>query len=322
MEDIKSISQVIEKEMGQFSDQLRELLDSPIPLMNDISTHILASGGKHIRPILTLLTAKTFGEINTRALNAALMIEILHTATLIHDDVVDDSDERRGKPSINALWGSKLAVLAGDFLLAQSLNLPVRHNDLELLRDCTDVVKELIEGEILQTQSSQNLDNTETLYFEIIRKKTALLLGICAKSGARATGASQEQILRMQDFGILMGLMFQMQDDLFDYLPEAETGKPTGNDLKEKKITLPLLHTLSVCSPDERSGLLYDLKHQTPELLENARVLVEMYQGVAYAIKRMETLCSQARAILSEMPENPAKNALYDLAGYIIARNK
>lgn len=322
MQDIRHINKVIEKELETFSARFHDLMDSPIPLMQDITLHILNSGGKHIRPVITLLSAKMFGEVTPAAQNAALMIETLHSATLIHDDVVDESCERRGKPSVNSLWGPKLAVLSGDFLLAQCLNIPVRTRDMELLDDCTQVVKELIEGEILQSQASVNLDNTEALYFDIIRKKTAVLLAVCAKSGARAGGANPDQIAVMEQFGEILGLMFQIKDDLFDYLPFSETGKPAGNDLKEKKVTLPLLHALTLCTPDEKSRILHQIQTQTPNLLENARNMVDYYQGVSYAIQKMESLCEQARSLLQEMPDNEARKALSDLADYIISRNK
>ncbi|NQU81886.1 MAG: polyprenyl synthetase family protein, partial [Bacteroidetes bacterium] len=261
MSAVKEIRAPIETEMNRFSGYFNTIMKSKVPLLSIITNYILRRKGKQLRPMFVFLTAKLSGKINESSFTAAALIELLHTATLVHDDVVDESFERRGVFSINALWKSKIAVLFGDYLLAKGLLLSVKNKEYEILDIVSFAVKEMSEGELLQIQKSRKLNITEDEYFEIIRKKTAALIAACCASGTKSVTDNPEVINKMKQFGEYIGIAFQIRDDLFDYEKNGLLGKPTGNDIKEKKLTLPLIHALKNTNPAQRSKILRLVRH-------------------------------------------------------------
>ena len=260
MSELKKIQKPIEKELELFNNKFRQTILTDGGLLNSVVQYVLKRKGKQLRPVLVFLSAGVCGQINDKTHNAATLIELMHTATLIHDDVVDESYMRRNFFSINSLWKNKVAVLIGDYLLARGLLLSVKNNDLSLLEVVTNAVDEMSRGEILQIRKSRQLNITEEEYFEIIEKKTASLIGACTKAGAVSVGASAQETENLYLFGINLGVAFQIKDDLFDYELNNNTGKPAGNDLKEKKLTLPLIFTRNSCSNRERRKLLGIIK--------------------------------------------------------------
>ncbi|MCK4922122.1 MAG: polyprenyl synthetase family protein, partial [Bacteroidales bacterium] len=262
--------------------------------------------------------------ITKSSYTAASLIELLHTASLVHDDVVDDSYERRGYFSLKAIWGSKVAVLVGDFLLSQGLLLSVAHKEFELLSLVSEAVKEMSEGELLQIKKSRRLDITMEEYFEVIRKKTAALIAACTASGAKSVGKSEEDIQLMKDFGYNLGCAFQIKDDLFDYEKNGKIGKPIGNDIKEKKMTLPLIYSLQNCSTKERKKIIYIVRkdNKNKKRLEEIFQFVEKYKGLEFAEQKMNSYKNQALDILSNFPDNNAKTSLIDLLNYTVNRKK
>jgi octaprenyl-diphosphate synthase len=256
MSAIKEIRAPIETEMKRFSVYFNTIMKSKMPLLSIITNYILRRKGKQLRPMFVFLTAKLSGKINESSFTAAALIELLHTATLVHDDVVDESLERRGIFSINALWKSKVAVLLGDYMLAKGLLLSVKNKEYEILEIVSSAVKDMSEGELLQIQKSRKLNITEDEYFEIIRKKTAALIAACCASGTKSVTAEPEAISKMKEFGEYIGIAFQIRDDMFDYEKNGLLGKPTGNDIKEKKLTLPLIHALKNTNPAQRRKIL------------------------------------------------------------------
>src|SRR3954470_7304910 len=247
--------------MDDFEKKFRSSMKSSVPLLDRITHYIVKRKGKQMRPMFVFLTAGLCGEINERSHRAATLIELLHTATLVHDDVVDDSNERRGFFSINALWKNKIAVLVGDYLLSKGLLLSVNNNDHHLLKIVSEAVKIMSEGELLQIEKARKLDIKEEIYFEIIRQKTASLIASCCACGAASTGASEEVVSKMHQFGELIGIAFQIKDDLFDYGPDGKIGKPTGIDIKESKMTLPLIHVLTLASSSDRRRIINIVKN-------------------------------------------------------------
>jgi len=277
-----------------------------------------------MRPMFVFLSAKLHGEIGESSYTAATLIEMLHTATLIHDDVVDDSLERRGFFSINALWKSKIAVLMGDYLLARGMLVAVENKEFELLEIVSGAVRDMSEGELLQIQKSRKLNITESEYFEIIRKKTATLIAACSACGTKSVGANGELVNKMKDFGENVGIAFQIKDDLFDYQKTGILGKPTGNDIKEKKITLPLIYSLANSESSEKRKILNLISRHNRNSLKVKEIIqfVQANGGIEYSVRKMNEYRDRALDILSQFPDNEAKNSLTALVHYTTSRDR
>jgi octaprenyl-diphosphate synthase len=321
---LNEIRKPIYPEMQQFEKHFRESMKSNIPLLNIITNYLLRRKGKQMRPMFVFLTAGLCGEITPSSYNAASLIELLHTASLIHDDVVDESYERRGFFSINALWKSKVSVLLGDYLLAKGLLLSVKEKEYELLRLVSDAVREMSEGELMQIQKSRKLNITKDEYFDIIKKKTATLIAACTACGAWSASRDNTLTEKFRFFGEKVGMAFQIKDDLFDYQKQGFIGKPTGNDIKEKKFTLPLIHALEVCPEKERKHIIRTIrKHnnnagKVQEIIGFART----YEGLEYSEDKMFSYRDEALEILKEMPDNQHRKSLQDLVNYVVERKK
>ncbi|QQS52653.1 MAG: polyprenyl synthetase family protein [Bacteroidota bacterium] len=324
MKTSKAIKSVISDDLKSFNKNFSGSMKSPVPLLNIITNYLLRRKGKQIRPILVFLSAKTVGTTNEATHVAASLIELLHTATLVHDDVVDDAMERRGFLSINALWRSKIAVLLGDFLLAKGLLLAVKHKQFELLEIVSDAVKEMSEGELLQIQKTRKLNITEEEYFEIITKKTATLLAACTASGARSVSDNAEHVEKMKQIGINLGIAFQIKDDLFDYEKTSSTGKPIGNDIKEKKLTLPLIAALKNAPTDESRSIIRLINRNSSKrnTYDTIYQFVHQYKGLEYAENKMQHFKQIALELLVEFPSNEARDSFSDLIEYIVSRRK
>jgi octaprenyl-diphosphate synthase len=312
----------IAEELKRFEPYFRKSTTTDLPLLNTIINYILRRKGKLMRPMMVFLAAKLNGEFNERTYHAALTIELLHTATLVHDDVVDESSQRRGFLSINAIWKNKIAVLVGDFILAKGLLWSIEHRDYDMLEHISAAVRDMSEGEILQIQKARKLDITEEIYFEIIRKKTASLLATSAAVGTCSVTEEVEKIERMKQFGEYAGMAFQIKDDLFDYHKTNLIGKPAGNDLREKKMTLPLIYALNHCNNGEKSrilGIVRNRKKTSEDLREVSR-FVESNGGFTYAAEVMQRYSEKAIEQLSVYPESPIKTALLEYIRFIISR--
>ncbi|MCG9881065.1 MAG: polyprenyl synthetase family protein [Bacteroidia bacterium] len=322
MSKLNQIKSPIESELNLFESKFRASMKSNVPLLDTIMTYIIKRKGKQIRPIFVFFSAKLFQGITESTYRAASLVELLHTATLVHDDVVDDSDERRGFFSINALWKNKIAVLVGDYLLSRGLLLSVQHKDYELLEIVSNAVKEMSEGELLQIEKTRNLNLSEEVYYDIIRKKTASLIASCCAIGAASAGANTEQIEQMRLFGEKIGIAFQMKDDLLDYGDE-DIGKPRGIDLKEKKLTLPIIYTLNKAEPKVRNKMVNIIKNHHNNKTKVAEVIdyVNSHDGIAYTKAAMQTYVQEALDIIDNLPENPYKPNLKELVNYIIDRH-
>ena len=310
--------------MQVFSGHFREVLKSDVPLLDTIMRYIVKRKGKQMRPLFVFLTAKLHGEIVEKTHTAASLIELLHTATLVHDDVVDESDRRRGFFSIQALWKKKIAVLVGDYLLSRGLLTAVDAEAFDLLKLTSRAVKEMSEGELLQIEKSRRLDITEEVYFDIIRRKTASLIAACCACGAASTGGDADQVDVMWKFGEKTGLAFQIKDDLLDLGDGKRTGKPTGQDIREKKLTLPLIHTLQVADGNARRRLIKLVKRapKDPKAVKEVMDAILNGPGLKYAREKMMVLRNEAVEILNDFEEGDAKNALIDMLDFTIQRNK
>ncbi|MCK4661455.1 MAG: polyprenyl synthetase family protein [Bacteroidales bacterium] len=324
MSSIDIIKAPVVKEVEEFEKLFGSLMKSKIPLLNIVTKYILKKKGKQLRPIVVFLSAKLLGEINQSVFHAASLIELMHTATLIHDDVVDDSFERRSFFSINALWKNKVAVLIGDFLLSRGLLLAVNNNEYDLLKIVSVAVREMSEGELLQIEKSRKLDITEEVYFKIIRKKTASLIASCSEIGAKSVGADEQTVEKMRLFGENMGIAFQIKDDLFDYQNSKFVGKPFGNDIKEKKITLPLIFALRNATSKEKQKIKRMLKknNKRQKTIKEIVNFVIDKKGVEYAVEVMNDYKNKALEIIDTFPENEAKKSLAELVEYITKREK
>lgn len=324
MTSIKNIQAPIAIEMNEFESKFRDSMKSSVPLLDKITHYIVKRKGKQIRPMFVFLSAKLCNGINDSTFRAASLIELLHTATLVHDDVVDDANMRRGFFSINALWKNKIAVLVGDFLLSKGLLLSIDNKDFELLQIVSNAVREMSEGELLQIEKARKLDIEESIYFEIIRQKTASLIASCCASGAASSGASKEDIKKMHDFGEKVGIAFQIKDDLFDYGSGENIGKPTGIDIKEKKMTLPLIFCLNNASRSDKRRIINIIKNEN----ENPKKVAEVIDfvinngGIPYAQKAMEKYKQQALDILNTFPDGDAKTSLEGLVRFTTERDK
>lgn len=311
-------------ELREFEGYFKNAMRSDKALLDKITHYIIKRKGKQIRPMFVFLSSKVCGSVTPSTYTAASLIELLHTATLVHDDVVDDAQTRRGFFSLNALWKNKIAVLVGDYLLSRGLLMSVEKNEFQLLHIVSTAVKEMSEGELLQQEKSRLLNITEEVYYTIIRQKTASLIAACCQSGAAAAGASDELVKHMYDFGINVGLAFQIKDDLFDYGFGKDIGKPTGIDIQERKMTLPLIYTLSIVDRSTRSELINIVKrHNTDKKRVNQLLEVVVKNGgVAFAVKKMEEFRDKALQILSNFPPSDARNSLAELVHFTINREK
>ena len=324
MLNLDQIKAPIEEEMKVFERKFRESMKSSVPLLEKITYYIVKRKGKQIRPMFVFLSAGICGGINESTYRAASMIELLHTATLVHDDVVDDSNERRGFFSVNALWKNKIAVLVGDYLLSKGLLLSVDNSDFQLLKIVSDSVREMSEGELLQIEKARRLDIQESIYFDIIRQKTATLIASCCASGAASAGSSQEIVSNMKQIGEDIGIAFQIKDDLFDYESNSAIGKPTGIDIKERKMTLPLIYTLANSSSSQKRNIINIIKnHNTdPARVEEVISIVNAGNGIKYAESKMIEYREKAMVALSEFPDSEYKKSFIDLVQYTTERKK
>jgi octaprenyl-diphosphate synthase len=312
---------IISKELALFEAHFREAVRSRVPLLDRIMQYIVKRKGKQLRPMFVLLSAKLGGKITESTYRAASLVELLHTATLVHDDVVDEADERRGFFSINALWKNKIAVLVGDYLLAKGLLLPLDNKDYAILKIVTNAVRVMSEGELLQLEKSRNLNLDEKIYYDIINGKTASLLASACAAGASSTFEDETAIESLRLFGEKVGMAFQIKDDLFDY-GTADIGKPTGNDIKEKKLTLPLIYTLNTCDKATKKKIIYIIKNQNKEPDKVAYVidLVNKCGGIDYATKKMFAFRDEALAILHSFEDSETRQALEELVRYTTDR--
>ena len=313
------------QEMELFEKKFYESMSSKVALLNRITYYIVNRKGKQMRPMFVFLTAKMLsgGTINERTYRGACVIELIHTATLVHDDVVDDSNRRRGFFSINALWKNKIAVLVGDYLLSKGLLLSIDHGDFDLLRIISVAVREMSEGELLQIEKARRLDITEDIYYEIIRQKTATLIAACCDLGEKSVSDDEVQVENMRKFGELIGMAFQIKDDLFDYTDEA-IGKPTGIDIKEQKMTLPLIYALNHCSDKEKSWCINSIKNYNKNKKRVKEVIqfVKDQNGLAYAEQKMGQFQQEALLLIKDYPESVYKDSLTLMVNYVMERKK
>jgi len=312
---------VIEKELEQFEIHFREAMRSKVALLDRIMGYIVKRKGKQIRPMFVLLCAKLGGEIGESSYRAASLVELLHTATLVHDDVVDEADERRGFFSINALWKNKIAVLVGDYLLSKGLLLSINNKDYKILEILSEAVKQMSEGELLQIEKSRKLNLSEDTYYEIINGKTASLLASACAAGASSTFEDSEIVEKIRIFGQKAGMAFQIKDDLFDY-GSADIGKPTGNDIKEKKLTLPLIFTLNNCNATIKKKIIYIIKNQNTDKNKVAYIIDEVKKagGIAYAANKMLEFRDEALNILHTFQPSQTRDAIEELVRYTTDR--
>ncbi|WP_418654752.1 polyprenyl synthetase family protein [Tenacibaculum soleae] len=323
MKPVEQIKLPIANEMELFETKFKDSMLSKVPLLNRVTYYIVRRKGKQMRPMFVFLVAKMVsdGGFDERTYRGASVVELIHTATLVHDDVVDDSNRRRGFFSINALWKNKIAVLVGDFLLSKGLLLSIDNEDFDLLKLISIAVREMSEGELLQIEKARKLDITEEIYFEIIRQKTATLIAACCGIGAASVGASNDVVQQMRKFGEYIGIAFQIKDDLFDYT-EDEIGKPTGIDIKEQKMTLPLIYTLNNCSKKEKSWLINSVKkhNMNKKRVKEVIAFVNTNGGLEYATAKMHSYKNKALAILNNFPESAYKNSLQQMIDYVVER--
>ena len=324
MSRLSEIKAPIKEHIDGFEKYFRSSMKSSVPLLDKVMRYILKRKGKQMRPMFVFLSASLCGKVNDSTYRAAALIELLHTATLVHDDVVDDSNERRGFFSINALWKNKIAVLVGDYLLSRGLLLSVKNNDHELLKIVSNAVKEMSEGELLQIEKARKLDIKEEVYFDIIRKKTASLIASCCACGAQSTGSSPETVEKMREFGEKVGIAFQIKDDLFDYEKSNAAGKPTGIDIKEKKMTLPLIYLLNHSDSSTRRQIIRNVKRHSDNGEKVADIInrVNSNGGIGYAREKMIQYRHDALNILKTFPESEYSKALEDLVLFTTERNK
>lgn len=321
MNTILQIQEPIARELAEFEVKFKDQIRSKTFLLNRITNYIVKRKGKQIRPMFVFLSAMACGGITEASHRGAGLIELLHTATLVHDDVVDESNYRRGFFSVNALWKNKVAVLVGDYLLSKGLLLSIDNEDFNLLKLVSEAVREMSEGELLQIEKARRLDITEEVYFDIIRQKTATLIAACCGVGASSAGAGPETVQRMRQFGMLTGMAFQIKDDLFDYGSE-DVGKPLGIDIKEKKMTLPLIYALSKSSWLEKRKVIYIVKNQSdnPAKVKEVIEFVKQKGGLDYATKAMQQFSRDAMKVLEEIPDSLARTHLKALVQFTIER--
>ncbi len=318
---LRDVQRPVADDLAAFDAYFRDAMRSRVRLLDLVTRYVLRQKGKRIRPTLVLLAAKTVGGVSDKTYRAAALVELLHTATLVHDDVVDEAERRRGLLSINALWKNKVAVLFGDFLLSRGLLLALDHHDYGTLHVTSDAVRRMSEGELLQIEKTRHLDIDEDTYFRIISDKTASLIAACTKAGALSATQDEAAIETMRAFGEKLGLAFQIRDDLFDFGVD-DVGKPLGIDLQEKKMTLPLIHALRSCPKTERKSVLAIVrkKKKSANDIQTVNHFVEAHGGIAYAHRAMQTLADEARALLHTFEPSPARQALLNLTAYTVQR--
>lgn len=323
---VKSLSSIkgpIEEELKAFEIYFKNSMQSKVPLLDRITHYIVKSKGKQMRPMFVFLCAKVCGEANEKTHIAASLIELLHTASLVHDDVVDDSYERRGFFSINALWKNKIAVLVGDFFFAQGFLMAISNKEFKLLEIMSSAVKEMSEGELLQIEKTRKLDIDEEMYYKIISQKTASLIASACASGAASATTDEDQIQKMYELGKKIGIAFQIRDDLFDFGTQ-DVGKPLGIDIKEKKITLPLIYALKNCSKEQKIRTINTIKkdYDKPEKVKEVIAFVRESGGLEYAKEAMYRFRKEAFDLLHEFPESPSRESLEDLVNFVTEREK
>jgi len=325
MKVVEQIKEPIYEEMELFEEKFTASMSSKVALLNRITHFIVNRKGKQMRPMFVFLTAKMLnqGKVNERTYRGAAVIELIHTASLVHDDVVDDSNLRRGFFSVNALWKNKIAVLVGDFMLSKGMLLCIENEDFDLLKIISVAVREISEGELLQIEKARKLDITEEVYYNIIRQKTATLLAACCAMGARTVQDDDQIVEKMRLFGEYIGMAFQIKDDLFDY-GETAIGKPTGIDIKEQKMTLPLIYTLNNVSTAEKNWLIQSVKRYNRDKKRVRQVIekVKAAGGLTYAEKKMEEYRQKALDLLLEFPQDPYRDALELMVNYVISRKQ
>ena len=308
--------------MKLFEQKFYESMQSKVPLLDKVTRFIVTTKGKQMRPMFVFLCAKLIGEVNEKTFRGASMIELIHTATLVHDDVVDESFKRRNFFSINALWKNKIAVLVGDFLLSKAVLLSTDHKDYDLLSVVARTIREMSEGELLQLEKARKLDITEDVYYEIIRQKTATLIAACCEIGVLSNNADENLAKKMMDFGTFTGMAFQIKDDLFDYLSSNVIGKPVGIDIKEQKMTLPLIHTLKNANETDRKYFFNTIKRYNNDQ-KRVKELIEFVKksgGLEYAVTVMKDFQQKAKDILNDFPDSEAKHSLHLMLDYVIER--
>ena len=322
--DLTQISRPIKSELDQFSKLFKEALKSKVGLVDLVTKYILKQKGKKIRPLLVLLSSKTAGDINDRTFRGATLVELLHTATLVHDDVVDSAEKRRGLPSINAVWKNKVAVLMGDYLLARGLLLAVEGNDFDFLKIVSNTVKRMSEGELLQIKKTQKLNIDEETYFRIISDKTASLLSTCCEVGALSSTTDEEKIIEMRNFGENLGIAFQIRDDILDYVGTSKiVGKPLGADIKDKKITLPLIYSLEKAEKSERAEIIKLIKNgKKKDNIETIINFVKKYDGIEYAYSVAKDYSEKAKKSLLKFEPSESRQALEGLVDFVVDRKK
>tara|TARA_B110000285_G_scaffold151638_1_gene169289 strand:+ start:11803 stop:12774 length:972 start_codon:yes stop_codon:yes gene_type:complete len=323
MMSVKEIMEPISSEMSEFEGRFRASMKSKVPLLDKVTHYIIRRKGKQMRPMFIFLTAKMLGKINDKTYDAATLVELLHTATLVHDDVVDDANERRGFFSVNALWKNKIAVLVGDYMLSKVLLLSIENNNTKLLEVVARAVREMSEGELLQLEKARKLDITEEIYFEVIRQKTASLISTCCEAGAISVERFDEAE-KMRLFGEYIGIAFQLKDDIFDYGEPGEIGKPTGLDIRERKMTLPLIFALNNSTPGIRKELINIVKNhnENPKKVRRAVELVIEYGGIDYTHKKMLDFKELAVDLIENLPDSDAKKSILGLIEYTTKRKK
>ncbi len=324
MTNLQEIKTPIQHHIKTFEKYFRKSMKSSVPLLDKITHFIIKRKGKQMRPMFVFFSAELCGGINDKSYRAAALIELLHTATLIHDDVVDDSNIRRGFFSLNALWKNKIAVLVGDYLLSRGLLLSLNNDDFQLLKVVSNAVREMSEGELLQIEKARKLDIEEKIYFDIIRKKTASLIASCCASGALSANAGNDVINKMREFGENAGIAFQIKDDLFDYEKTNNTGKPNATDIKEKKLTLPLIHMLENISKREKRKIINTIKNSNNSPQNVSEVINQVVEsgGMEYAENKMLEYRDKALKILNTFPDSQPKKSLEQLVNFTIERKK
>jgi len=324
MSSLNQIKAPIAKEMVEFEVKFKESMKSTVPLLDKITYYIVKRKGKQVRPMFVFLSAGLCRGITESTYRAASMIELLHTATLVHDDVVDDANQRRGFFSVNALWKNKIAVLVGDYLLSRGLLLSVDFSEFKLLQIVSNSVREMSEGELLQIEKARRLDIDESIYFDIIRKKTATLIASCCASGASSAGSTEEVINAMKQIGEDIGIAFQIKDDLFDYAGNSSIGKPTGIDIKERKMTLPLIYTLSNSDKEQKRTIINIIKNNNtePKKVQQVIDMVRAGEGIKYATEKMQFYREKALKALEVFPESIYKTSFIDLVKFTVDRER
>ncbi|MBL8016055.1 MAG: polyprenyl synthetase family protein [Ignavibacteria bacterium] len=320
--DLKKISEPVENELDEFKSHFREAIRSKVALVDLISKYILRQKGKKIRPILVMLSAKLCGEVNNRTFTAATLVEMLHTATLIHDDVVDDAKTRRGLASINAVWKNKIAVLMGDYMLSRGLLLALENDECGFLKITSRAVKRMSEGELLQIQKNRKLEVDEETYFRIISDKTASLITACCELGAASTSKDKNEIALLSEFGENIGIAFQLRDDVLDYIGKKKImGKSSGSDLKEKKFTLPLIHSLNNATKREAKEIVSVVKNGT---LSKSRSIVmdfiKEHNGIEYTVQKTAEYCSVAKSKIKDFKPSETKDTMEKFVDFIAGR--